>query len=267
LLATCYYYGQGVEKNYAEAAKWSRKAAEQNLPDAQYALGICYENGHGTRKDEAEAFKWYRKAAEQDYADAQQKVADCYYLGKGTPKNYKEAVKWLRKAAEQNLQVAQFDLGVRYLKGEGVPKDYIESYKWLLLAAAQGDEKSTKLIPVIESLMTREQVAEGQKMAREFKPQQRHSAIGQRRHASGAVVTQDLLIASGTGFFITEDGYLITNEHVAGNAAQARLMTTSGLIAAKVVKVDAANDLALLKADGKFKALPVAASRGILPTR
>jgi serine protease Do len=42
-----------------------------------------------------------------------------------------------------------------------------------------------------------------------------------------------------------------------------RLVTAAGLIAAKVVKVDAANDLALLKAEGKFAALPVATSRGV----
>src|SRR5204862_795676 len=67
--------------------------------------------------------------------------------------------------------------------------------------------------------------------------------------------------SSGTGFFITEDGYLITNEHVAGNGVQVRLVTAAGLLSAKVVKVDAANDLALLKADGKFTPLPVATSR------
>ena len=42
-----------------------------------------------------------------------------------------------------------------------------------------------------------------------------------------------------------------------------RLVTSAGLISAKVVKVDAANDLALLKAEGRFAALPVAASRGV----
>ena len=68
---------------------------------------------------------------------------------------------------------------------------------------------------------------------------------------------------SGTGFFITEDGYLITNEHVAGNGAQVRLVTEAGLISAKVVKVDAANDLALLKAEGKFAPLPVVSSRAV----
>ena len=52
-------------------------------------------------------------------------------------------------------------------------------------------------------------------------------------------------------------------EHVIGNATQVSLVTSAGLISAKVVKVDAANDLALLKAEGKFSAWLVAASRGV----
>ena len=47
------------------------------------------------------------------------------------------------------------------------------------------------------------------------------------------------------------------------DTTQVRLVTSTGLISARVVKVDAANDLALLKAEGKFSALPVAASRGV----
>jgi len=41
------------------------------------------------------------------------------------------------------------------------------------------------------------------------------------------------------------------------------LVTSVGLISANVVKVNAANDLALLKAEGRFAALPVAASRSM----
>src|SRR5207245_5524207 len=48
---------------------------------------------------------------------------------------------------------------------------------------------------------------------------------------------------------------------VAGNGAQVRLVTAAGLISAKVVKVDSANDLVLLKASGKFSPLPIATSR------
>ena len=67
--------------------------------------------------------------------------------------------------------------------------------------------------------------------------------------------------ASGTGFFITDDGYLISNNHVVKDATKVRLLTSAGTIDAKVVQVDAANDLALLKADGKFSPLPISSSR------
>ena len=66
---------------------------------------------------------------------------------------------------------------------------------------------------------------------------------------------------TGTGFFITDDGYLISNYHVVKDATKVRLLAGAGLIDAKVVQVDAANDLALLKADGRFAPLPIAASR------
>jgi hypothetical protein len=44
-------------------------------------------------------------------------------------------------------------------------------------------------------------------------------------------------------FFITDDGYLISNYHVVKSAAKVRLLTGASLIAASVVKVDAANNL------------------------
>jgi S1-C subfamily serine protease len=68
---------------------------------------------------------------------------------------------------------------------------------------------------------------------------------------------------TGTGFFITDDGYLISNYHVVKDATKVRLVTSAGLIEAKVVQIDAANDLALLKADGRFAPLPIAASRTV----
>ena len=105
--------------------------------------------------------------------------------------------------------------------------------------------------------MTSEQIAEAQRLSREFKPRKSNSSVSDKDVADSSPA------ASGTGFFITEDGYLITNEHVVRDATQVRLVTSAGLISAKVVKADAANDLALLKAQGKFAALPVAASRGV----
>ena len=42
-----------------------RKAAEQGDSNAQLSLGSCYQFGKGVNKDYAEAEKWYLKAIEQ----------------------------------------------------------------------------------------------------------------------------------------------------------------------------------------------------------
>jgi len=60
-----YLQGKGVSQDYAEAAKWSRKAAEQGHAAAQVSLGSMYIQGTGVPRDYAEAEKWFRKAAEQ----------------------------------------------------------------------------------------------------------------------------------------------------------------------------------------------------------
>src|SRR5437868_1048960 len=49
-----YDKGEGMVKDHAEAAKWYRKAAEQNLAKAQYNLGVCYAHGEGVEKNEAQ---------------------------------------------------------------------------------------------------------------------------------------------------------------------------------------------------------------------
>jgi serine protease Do len=65
--------------------------------------------------------------------------------------------------------------------------------------------------------------------------------------------------AFGSGFFISPDGWLVTNRHVVRNAEKVDLRTSGGqVIPAKVVARDPKNDLALLKADVKSPAwLPV----------
>ena len=87
-LGGAFYSGTlGVAKDYAQAVKWNRKAAEQNYAPAQYNMGICYGEGQGVAKNEVEAMKWYRKAAEQNYAPAQYNLGACYGNGQGVPKN------------------------------------------------------------------------------------------------------------------------------------------------------------------------------------
>ncbi|HEY3660561.1 MAG TPA: hypothetical protein VGK91_04980, partial [Candidatus Udaeobacter sp.] len=80
------------------------------------------------------------------------------------------AVKWFREAAEHNLVEAQYDLSGCYATGAGVAKDNCEAYKWLLLAARQGDKDARKNLTALERKLTPEQIADGQKRARDFIP-------------------------------------------------------------------------------------------------
>ena len=58
-----YYNGQGVQQDYAEAAKWTRKAAEQGYAPAQADLGVLYWNGQGVQQDVVLAYVWLSLAA------------------------------------------------------------------------------------------------------------------------------------------------------------------------------------------------------------
>ncbi len=144
--------------------------------------------------------------------------------------------------------------------GNGVIRDYVQAYKWDNLAAAQGAESAKQYLPILEQRMTSEEIAEGQRLARDFRPRNAAEVDAFVPSPPTADVSPK---ASGTGFFITQDGFLITSAHVVNGANQIRLVTRAGLLTASLVKLDAANDLALVKADGQFSALPVVSSRAV----
>ncbi len=71
-------------------------------------------------------------------------------------------------AAEQGYASAQFTLGLMYGIGRGVPKDNVAVHMWLILAAVQGHEKAQKAQEIAAKRMTLDQIAEAQRMAREW---------------------------------------------------------------------------------------------------
>jgi TPR repeat protein len=62
---------------------------------SQYNLGQMYEAGQGVARDFAEAAQWYRRAAESGIAHARFSLGVAYALGRGVPQDYLEAHKWL----------------------------------------------------------------------------------------------------------------------------------------------------------------------------
>jgi TPR repeat protein len=71
---------------------------------------------------------------------------------------------------------------------------------------------------------------------------------------------------AGVGFFVTRDGYFVTNYHTVINTGSSSVAIRDKFgnqFAAVVVATDTANDLVLLKAKGRFTAIPIAKSSAI----
>lgn len=173
-LGFVYANGKGVPKDYAEAARWFRKAADQNFPDAQNNLGVMYNNGQGFPRDYAQAIGWYRKAADLGDAKAQYNLGQLYRHGYGVKQDDTEAAMWYRKSADQNYAYAQHNFGVCYKNGLGVPRDNDKAYMWLELAASKTEgadpKKSAAVRDSLTVYMTPDQISRAQRLAREWVP-------------------------------------------------------------------------------------------------
>lgn len=96
------------------------------------------------RKDYAEAMRWYRQAADQGYPTGEANIGYLYSKGFGVKQDFGEAVYWYRRAAEKGQVEAQHNLGLRYANGEGVPRDMAKARYWMEKSAANGDDDAKK---------------------------------------------------------------------------------------------------------------------------
>jgi serine protease Do len=72
------------------------------------------------------------------------------------------------------------------------------------------------------------------------------------RYFFGDRVYNQQIKGLGSGVIISSDGYIITNDHVAGNAVEANVTLTDGRVfKAKILGSDQASDLCLLKIEAK----------------
>jgi len=169
-LGTMYYLGYDVPQNYAAAVRWYRTAADQGDSRAQCSLGDMYRYGQGVPRDYAAALNWYRKAADQGNAEAQISLGGMYEEGSGVSQDYAAAVSWYRKAAELGYREAQWALGMSYYLGGGTAQDYVLAHTWFNLAAARGHALGGNFRDRVAVAMTPAQIAEAQRLAREWKP-------------------------------------------------------------------------------------------------
>ncbi len=136
---------------------------------------IAYERG-----DYETSRRLLRPLAEQGDAVAQYRLGEMYATGKGVRQDYAEAAKLYQLAAGRGDPDAQELLGLLYDVGAGVPRDYVQAHMWLSLAESRYSaseitkrEVAAETRDLIASKMTLQQIAEAQKLAREWKPKQK----------------------------------------------------------------------------------------------
>ena len=138
-LSNCYHNGEGTEKNLEEAYAWDLKAAEKGYPAGMLNVGICYEDGLGVEADPKQAVEWYQKSADKGYDLGMYNLARCYLMGIGTEQNKDQAFAWTKKLAETGNAEGMYNLGLMYQNGFGTSEDPESAYNWYLHAGIAGD--------------------------------------------------------------------------------------------------------------------------------
>jgi len=251
-------------KNPSKSFKWCKASAENGCLQAQLILGQMYEMGVGVGKNSTAAIMWLKKAADAGDATAERYLGYKYQMGlEGIAKNYQQAFRYYMLAAEQGDSIAQGAIALLYLGGIGVPKDYIEALAWFNISASAADNNNfSKNRDNLERSVGPQIALVAQKRSKEilstFPP--RKVATTARGENQAPV---ESLSYSGSGAIISTNGIILTAAHVVSNASHVEVITAQGRQTAKILQIDNSNDIAVIKCEGTFEAIPIASSKSI----
>jgi TPR repeat protein len=177
-------------------------------------LGIAYETGRGTDVDPGKAAELYRKAADQNLAEAQNNLGRLYLQGSGVPRDTREALRLFSAAAKQGNGQSYVNLAVCYLVACGSVVDPIAAYSWYLSARSSGIPIPQNLSEKLSALG--EQLNEEQHQRAELDSQNwiaQHPAADPRsprelNHVPGTAVAMDQQIPT-----LTDDEVLKSSWH------------------------------------------------------
>lgn len=149
--------------DWANAANWFQKSADNGNDNAKFNLSMLIAKGNPRL-----SFNYAMEAARAGNRLAMYEVAVRLKGGtKGATQNSKEGITWLTAAAKAGHAIAQYDLGASYYTGDGVERNLIEAHCWLSLSLQSGFDAVKRIRIEVEKEMTREQIAEATKLARE----------------------------------------------------------------------------------------------------
>ena len=152
-LGICFEIGKGVPSNMRKAVKYYKKSVYNDnapCPNSQYKLASLYFDGKGVRKNYHKAVQLFLKAAEQGYPEAQYRVAECYADGIGTSRNTDKASYWYIRAAANGHDMALYKAGEFFEYGIGTDADNITAIAYYRRAVAKGVKEAENHLRELE---------------------------------------------------------------------------------------------------------------------
>lgn len=182
----------------AGAAALIRRAAEQNVPAAQYRYAKLLERGEGVDQDLAAARLWTRRAADAGHRRAMHNLGVMYATGSGGEENLEEAFRWFEEAALHGLTDSQYNLAVLFQQGQGTEQSPGDAYAWYSIASAGGDTGAGQQAAAIAGTLSAEILSQANAVVASFTPRPVDAeANGRYNRNWGATITLDPgLIAS-----------------------------------------------------------------------
>lgn len=254
-----YDFGEGVAEDNEESVRWYRLAAEHGNADAQNFLGLSYETGEGVPKSVEEAFFWLSLAAKQDVEhlrDRDRVRSDLSSM---------QLVRIQRRLAEWSPILSDPDSSESPsemdMSGDGGPGG-----NNLVREAQSG----LSLLGYYSGELDGQRDADTERAIRAFQQEWHLTPTGEANAelvfyvgaATGSAAanmlrdaaSNPIVDASGTGFFISDAGHVITNAHVVDGCSR---VTFDGEYELAIVATDEDLDLALLKADPSSQRKPL----------
>jgi len=98
-----------------------------------------------------------------------------------TSGSYDNAYNGFVELAKGGSSISQYYLGLMYISGMGVLQDFRQAHMWLNIASSRGHKKARMRLEKLTQVMTADQVAEAQNLAR-----QRIAKINRKCESSAA---------------------------------------------------------------------------------
>ena len=165
----------------------SVRLADQGDAFAQYDLGVMYANGQGVPQDYAQAVAWYRKAADQGNAAAQTNLGVMYARrprrAAGLRAGRRLVPQGRRPGERRRAGQPRRDVRQRPRRAAGLcPRSYVaqlggvaldDATRQMRSKCAMTAPRAVKARDDVAAKMTPAQIAEAQRLAREWKPSSR----------------------------------------------------------------------------------------------